>query len=142
MSNSDFTSVFNLYDSDGDGRVNTVEASHIIRTLGYKVSNTQLEQLYNNTSIIKNNQSLSMSDIQSILPYINNSNTEQDLLDAISVFDKDNTGYIPASQLYNVLTSLGEPISQNELEILTSQIKTDDNGRVKLTDFVKLIYSK
>lgn len=126
--------------TDGDGAVTSVELGHIVRTLGYKPSNNELSDLINNSSLIKNKSNITFLDIQNILPQLQSIDSEQTLHDAISVFDRDSNGLITISELRNIFTTLGEPINSNELDILLNQLKTDENGKVKLLDFIKAIY--
>ena len=43
-------------------------------------------------------------------------NTEEDLIEAFKTFDKDGNGVISASELKNVMTTLGERLTEEEAD--------------------------
>lgn len=48
----------------------------------------------------------------------------------IRVFDSDGTGRVSAEELREVLTSLGEKLTQEEVEELFSEGEIDENGMI------------
>ncbi|KAL7715427.1 Calmodulin [Entamoeba marina] len=60
---------------------------------------------------------------------------------AFEIFDKEKNGYISASELKHVLTTLGEKLSEQEVDDLLKEIGVEE-GLINVDDFVKLITSK
>jgi len=67
-------------------------------------------------------------------------NTEE-IKKAFDIFDKDQNGYISASELRHVLTTLGEKLTEPEVDDLLKEIVVQD-GLINIEDFIKLITSK
>jgi calmodulin len=65
--------------------------------------------------------------------------TEKDLIEAFRVFDRDENGLIALNELRVIFTTLGETISTDEVNSILELVQVDDNGKVKYSEFVKLI---
>ncbi|ONI06532.1 hypothetical protein PRUPE_5G066700 [Prunus persica] len=67
----------------------------------------------------------------------------EELKQAFNIFDKDGNGTITTDELSNVLTSLGQTPSEEELEEFLQQMG-GDNGRVRFDQYLvfmeKLMY--
>jgi calmodulin len=56
--------------------------------------------------------------------------TEQELLNAFKVFDKDGSGTISSDELRNVLKSLGENLTDDEVEEMIKLADRDGDGHI------------
>lgn len=61
---------------------------------------------------------------------------KQEVIDAFKGFDKGNTGFISAAELRNILTNLGEKISEDEVDEMINEADVDRNGQI---DYVKFV---
>ena len=59
----------------------------------------------------------------------NRRETEDDIREAFRVFDKDGTGYVSVSELRHAMTSLGERLSEEEVDELIREADIDADGR-------------
>ena len=58
------------------------------------------------------------------------SDTEEEIREAFKVFDKDGNGFISASELRTVMTSLGEKLTDEEVDEMIHEADTDGDGQV------------
>lgn len=56
--------------------------------------------------------------------------TEQELINAFKVFDKDNSGTISTEELRNVLRSLGENLTDAELDEMVNMADVNGDGQI------------
>jgi len=68
--------------------------------------------------------------------------TEQQLLEAFKVFDKNEDGLIPENDLRVIFTTLGEGMDTFDVNHTLCQVKVDGNGKVNYKEFVKYILAK
>jgi len=61
------------------------------------------------------------------------------MLEAFKFFDKDNSGYITAEELKSVLDSIGEKLSQGEIEEIIRQADVDGDHTINYQEFVRFI---
>ena len=61
----------------------------------------------------------------------------QDLRQAFMLFDKDKSGYIEAREIREVTTTMGMPLSLEELEDFMKMADQNGDGRLDYNEFVK-----
>lgn len=66
--------------------------------------------------------------------------TAEDFIEGLRHFDKDGSGYISSAELRHLLTTLGEKLTDDEVEQLLAG-QEDSQGNVHYEDFVRLIMS-
>lgn len=65
--------------------------------------------------------------------------TPEDYIKGFQVFDKENTGYIGVGELRYILTSIGEKLSDSEVDELMKGVNVTLDGNVDYVEFVKTI---
>ena len=68
--------------------------------------------------------------------------TEEELLEAFKVFDRDTNGFITSHELRHVMTSLGESLTPEEIEEMVKEADVDGDGQINYDEFVKMMMSK
>ena len=71
-----------------------------------------------------------------------NSQQVAEFKEAFEIFDQDGDGSISASELGNVMQSLGIQITQTELEDMINDVDADGNGSIDFPEFVALMSKK
>ena len=64
----------------------------------------------------------------------------EDFVEGLKVFDKENNGLINSAELRHVLTSLGERLTDEEVDTLLSGLE-DGQGQVNYEEFIKMVLS-
>merc|ERR1712153_124311 len=68
--------------------------------------------------------------------------TEEELIEAFKVFDKDGNGFISAAELRHVMTHLGEKLTDEEVDEMIREADVDGDGQINYEEFVKIMMSK
>ena len=56
--------------------------------------------------------------------------SEEEIREAFKVFDRDNNGFISAAELRHVITSIGEKLSDDEVDEMIREADQDGDGRI------------
>jgi calmodulin len=64
---------------------------------------------------------------------------DQKILDAFREFDKDGNGFISAAELRQVMTNLGEKLTDEEVDEIMKEADTDGDGQINYKGTVSLI---
>ena len=62
--------------------------------------------------------------------------SEEEIREALRVFDKDGNGYISAAELSHVLTNLGEKLTDEEVDEMIRKADIDGDRQVSYKEFV------
>jgi Ca2+-binding EF-hand superfamily protein len=133
-------SAFNLFDTSGTGVIEQKELKIALMCLGFeKTTKEEIRRLVSeldsaNPSTIEFNDFLKI--IRELLP---TRNPREELEEAFKLFDIDGTGRITFKNLKDVVTSMGEQLTEQEIiEIITEADKRGE-GDITLEEFIELI---
>ena len=69
--------------------------------------------------------------------------SEEEIREAFKVFDRDNNGFISAAELRHVMTSIGEKLTDDEVDEMIREADQDGDGRIdcmcKASKFSRLL---
>ncbi|KAK8918895.1 hypothetical protein KSP39_PZI021151 [Platanthera zijinensis] len=135
---SEFQDAFCLLDKDGDGGCITMEELiSMMKSMGRCSSNIELKDLINQVDVdvrgifdLREALNLTTEDAEEI-------NKEDELKEVFKVFDREQNGFISATELKNVLINLGEKLTDEEAEQMIKEADFDGDGKVNYDDFVR-----
>lgn len=56
--------------------------------------------------------------------------SEEEIREAFKVFDRDNNGFISAAELRHVMTSIGEKLTDDEVDEMINEADQNGDGRI------------
>ena len=66
-------------------------------------------------------------------------NYEEEMKVAFKMFDKDKNGYIERDELKQMMTKLGEKLTDGEIDEMMKEADTDNDGRVNYNEFLAMM---
>jgi len=69
-------------------------------------------------------------------------NIREELMETFKIFDKANTGTVSRQELRHVLTSIGEQLTEDEIEEMIKEADVSQDGKLVIEEFVKLLLAK
>ncbi|KAF9649947.1 putative calmodulin [Thelephora ganbajun] len=139
---SEFKEVFSLFDKDGDGTINTEELGTVMRSLGLDPTEAEIRKMINEIDsdgdgTIDFREFLTMMAMK-----MNDADSGEEIKEAFKVFDRDGSGYISAAELKQVLASLGERLTDDEIDMMIGEVDVDRDGQIDYEEFVNMMMSK
>lgn len=67
--------------------------------------------------------------------------SEEEIREAFKVFDRDNNGFISAAELRHVMTSIGEKLTDDEVDEMIREADQDGDGRIDCMSIPRLEYA-
>ncbi|VEU22051.1 DEKNAAC103042 [Brettanomyces naardenensis] len=138
-----YKDAFALFDKKGTGQVAVSQLGDLLRAIGQNPTLQEISELQ--ASVGGESSTLSYD------KYVKLINREggfkkvgqpEDYIKAFQIFDKNLTGYIGVGELKYILTSIGEKLSEDEVDELLKGISITDDNTIDYVEFVKSILAQ
>lgn len=131
---------FELFDHNCDGLITAQELGAVMLTLGYEESSVEVERMVTeaNTS---GKDNVDFSEFLAVLvqqPDAPIETIQAEIEVLFKVFDKYGRGYITATDLRHVMSSLNESVTDRELDSMMIAADKDGDGLISYEEFVAL----
>ncbi|KAK9237244.1 hypothetical protein V1525DRAFT_404639 [Lipomyces kononenkoae] len=139
---NEFKEAFSLFDKNNDGQITTKELGTVMRSLGQNPSEAELADMINEVDV-DNDGTIDFPEFLTMMARkMKDTDSEEEIKEAFRVFDRDNNGYISATELRHVMTSIGERLTDDEVDLMIKEADTNNDGRIDYNEFVQLMLSK
>ena len=130
---------FAVYGKEKDGKILPDHLGTVIRCLGQNPTEAQLRDMKNEVDAeskgtIEFHEFLTMMQRQK--DYVD---SEDEVMEAFRVFDKNGAGFVSAAELRGILTSLGEKLTEEEVDELFKEGEIDSNGFINYVDICQSV---
>ena len=140
---STFTKIFKLYDEDNDGFVDLIFLGEMMRSAGAIFLDSDLERPM---ETIRNSHGADIFDekdyVELCMKFINNDETVDDLIEAFKFWDTDNSGRVATEDIRKALTTLGDKLSEDEIEALIKEADPNNIGAIDYEYYSKILFRK
>lgn len=137
-SDEEFQETFQLFDNRGDGKIQVNQVGDVLRALGQNPTESDVKKL---THQHRPDERISFEvflPIYSTISKNRSNDTAEDFIEGLRHFDKDGNGYISSAELRHLLTTLGEKLTDEEVEQLLAGHE-DSQGNVHYEEFVRAV---
>lgn len=132
--------VFESFDKDGNGSIDLKELNTIMRSLGYSPTQEQLQNMLRKGD--KNHDG--SIDFDEFVALMNSTECSTDFQreveDAFNFFDANHDGSVSADELASVMRTLGNKLSEEEINLLLKCADSNGDGSISLKEFITFMY--
>ncbi|KII73205.1 Calmodulin [Thelohanellus kitauei] len=128
----DIRDAFDVFDKDGDGQIRSKDLGVVMRCLGMNPTEAELHDMIN--SMDSNGLgSLTYEQFRSVATQkLLSRDTENEIKEALRIFDKKGTGFVNSTELRHCLTTLGEKLSEEEADEVFRCLDPENNGNINI----------
>ncbi len=134
---------FEHYDTQHKGWIKTSDLLGVVRRVGLDMTKEELEGLVDSMDN-KHTGYIYWDDfIENIAGKVNGNAFKEEVINALSIFDRDGTGRMSMAELPILLSNLLNDLKLNSVEIgqIISKGNQDQDGLVNIREFVDNLYS-
>ncbi|KAI4463792.1 calcium binding protein [Holotrichia oblita] len=135
----DIREAFDLFDTEGTGKIDTKELKVAIRALGFEPKKEEIKRMI--ADIDKEGSGkLSFDDFLQLMSMkMAEKDSKEEILKAFRLFDDDETGKISFKNLKRVAKELGENLTDEELQEMIDEADRDGDGEISQEEFLRIM---
>jgi len=133
---------FDLFDTYSEGTITYAQVGDVIRAFGQDPSNAEVVVALGNPK--KEEMTVKKLTFEQFLPVLSQITKTvkpgclEDFIEGLRIFDKENNGTIMAAELRHVLCTLGEKMTEEQVDQLMAG-QEDVDGNVNYTKFCEIM---
>lgn len=133
---------FKETDKDGSGYLTVEELTAMLRRLGYKTSDDQIEKMFQSFDASGDNK-VSLDEYLQAMGRVPPQNHKSAAMRSVfRKFDKNGDGSIDKSELHAVFKEMGRVLSQDEIDRLFKMCDADGSGLLNYEEFIAKVFGK
>jgi len=131
---------FSLFDKDGDGTITINELGDVMKSLGLNPSQEELRRMMREVDTDRNG-TIDFNEFLTMMAAHSSAGSDglDELRAAFNMFDKDGSGQISIQELKQVMHSLGERLTDRELEEMIHEADNNGDGEINFEEFCKMM---
>ena len=139
---ADYMDAFNMFDTNHDGTINSQKIGELMRKLGKNPTEAQLSQIIRN--IAKNDsKQIGFDEFVELMEQKNRENDpEIEIINMFQIFNKENNGLISNEELFHIIRTFGETLTDEEIQEIITEADVDGDGFINYEEFVRMMMAK
>ncbi len=139
---ADYMDSFNMFDTNHDGTINAQKIGQIMRKLGNNPTEEQLFQLIENVAK-PGSDKIGFDDFVDLMEQKNKENdSEVEIINTFQIFNTENNGMISNQELFHIIRTFGETLTDDEIEEIIAEADVDGDGYINYEEFVRMMTAK
>ena len=137
-----YRDAFDMFDKDKDGIINVNELATVMKSLNQDISEIELKHMIDEI----NPEKTGCIDLSLFILLMHRrskeSDIEEDIINAFRVFDKNDTGIITSTELRHVMTTIGDKLTDEEVDAMIREADIDGDGNINYEEFVRTMMTR
>jgi len=138
----EFREAFDMFDKDRDGSITAKELTNVMKSLNHQTSDLEIQEMINEVDIDGNGK----IDFEEFVSLMNRrtkeTDTEEEVINAFRVFDKDQNDTISSTELRHIMTTIGDKLTDEEVDEMIREADIDGDGYINYVEFVRMMMAK
>lgn len=132
-------SAFNFFDRNRDGSISAKELGTALRAIGLNPTEDEVNTMLTSADI-NHDGVLSFEEFCNLYFMKSNDNlSEQQLITYLTAFDRNGDGSLNAEELKEVLTTIGERLTNDEMISIIGDFDENHDGKIDISKFARAL---
>lgn len=138
----EYKDAFEMFDRDKDGTITAKELANVMCSLNQDPTEEELNEMIAEVDLDGNGE----IDFEEFVTLMNRrskeTDTEEEVLNAFKVFDKEGNGLISITDLRHIMMTLGDQLNEEEVDDMLREADTDGDGFINYEDFIRRMMAR
>ena len=131
--------VCDQFDKDKDGKISEKELQNAMISMGQNPTEEEIDEMMNEVDLNKDGK----IDFDEFMILMSKSSpdtqTEEEVINAFRVFDKEGNGLISSVELKHIMMSIGDKMTEEEADEMVNEADIDEDGMINYEEFVRMM---
>ena len=138
----EYREAFDNFDKDHNGSISLKELGSMMKSLGQAPSDQDLREIISEVDL-DGNGNIDFNEFITIMQKrTRDSDPEEEIISAFRVFDKDGNGTLSTKELRHVMTTIGDKLTDEEVDQMIEEADVDGDGVINYEEFVRMMMAK
>ena len=133
----EYKSIFMFFDREEKGMIGSYELENVLKAMGENPSKNQVQKLVDEVDV-DNSGTIDFFEFL-IIMVTRAPDPNEDIRQAFRLFDNDGSGQVSAAEFRKTLTTLGEQMSEEEVDEMMAVLDKDGDGNLNYEEFLQFI---
>ncbi|KAI9928722.1 hypothetical protein MW887_001939 [Aspergillus wentii] len=125
-----YREAFAVFDEDGSGDITAQELAKVMRSLGLNPSDIEVQDMVHELDLDRTGTIDFQEFLTSMAAKVTDKDTEAAIRQAFRVFDQDNSGTISADEIRRVMSSIGDILSDDDIDEMIRMADVNGDGTI------------
>lgn len=132
---------FDIFDKDKDGQITYVELGTLLRWLKFNPTEREMKDFATEFDQMSSNLVNKRTVMKIVDRKLMDTDTIDELVEALKLFDTDKDGRLNASELRWAMTKLGDAMDEGAVDEMIKEVDGDADGYIDILEFAKICFN-
>ena len=134
----EFQDIFDQYDKDKDGKISGRELANVMFSMGLSPTDDEINAMIKEVDL-NNDGKIDLDEFITLMTKTTpDTQTEDEVINAFRVFDKQGNGLIPSDELKHIMMTIGDKMTEEEATEMINEADIDEDGMINYEKFVSI----
>ena len=131
--------IFDQFDKDKDGKISDKELKNAMVSMGQSPTDDEISEMMREVDLNQDGK-IDFGEFMILMTKSSpDTQTEEEVINAFRVFDKEGNGLIASSELKHIMMTIGDKMTEEEADEMVNEADIDEDGMINYEEFVRMM---
>ena len=131
-----------MFDKDKDGAITARELGNMMRSIGQNPTDEEVMAMIKEVDLNSDGK-IELDEFITLMARNSpDTQTEDEVINAFRVFDKEGNGLIATAELKHIMMTIGDKMTEAEADEMIHEADIDDDGVINYEEFVRMMMAR
>ena len=138
----EYQDAFEMFDKDKDGAITARELGNMMRSIGQNPTDEEVMAMIKEVDLNSDGK-IELDEFITLMARNSpDTQTEDEVINAFRVFDKEGNGVIATAELKHSMMTVGDKMTEAEADEMIHEADIDDDGVINYEEFVRMMMAR